>query len=390
MNPRRIGVHTLAVAAFGWALAAPAPAGGGPRIESVVPLAPQPHARAPATIWYDDFDGPAKTYAESQGDLDPAAGLGGAGGAMVCLYEAGSQGTGGRKVFFGDSPIYRPVRPGEKFDTVHWRVYVKHQPGWTGAPDKMSRATSFASSRWNQAMIAHVWSSGEPLTLDPASGVRDGRVVTTRYNDFANLHWLGNQPVSELRIHAADEAGWWVCVEAMAKLNTPGRRDGENRLWLDGRPACVRTNLDWRGTWAEKGINAVFLEAYWNKGSPVTQRRWYDAFVISSEPIGPVVTPPNPVLLRAAGRAPEPAAWEVAVAADGAEDRVLWTSRPLTAADGGRVRVDAAHGAFAGGRTALPPSGTFRCRIRERAADGAWTDWSPWHQAFRTASEEQR
>ena len=70
---------------------------------------------------------------------------------------------------FGDSPVGRPLRRGETFDEVYWRIYVKHQPGWTGSPAKMSRATSLTSERWTQAFILHVWSSGAFLTLDPAT-----------------------------------------------------------------------------------------------------------------------------------------------------------------------------------------------------------------------------
>ena len=39
--------------------------------------------------------------------------------------------------------------------------------------------------------------------------------------------------------------------------------------------------LDWHGTWDEFGINAVFLENYWNEGSVKRQARWFDDFVIS-------------------------------------------------------------------------------------------------------------
>ena len=344
-----------------------AAAAAAPRIESVGMSEPQPQAGDAATIWYDDFNGRPKAYTESQGEVDRREGFGGAGGAMRCRYEQGKQGEGNRKVFFGDSPVGRVVRKGESFDTVYWRLYVKHQPGWTGAPDKMSRATSLVTEKWNQAMIAHVWSSGESLTLDPASGVRGDRVVTTRYNDFDQLHWLGNKPVSEFKIHATEEAGWWVCVESMARLNTPGKKDGENRLWLDGRPACVRTNLDFRGTFTGKGINAVFLEAYWNKGSPVAQQRWYDNFVISTRPIGPVVCPCRPVLIRAAG-----AAWEAEIAAGDDANVTVWRSSELLAS-ADRVTADA-----------LAPDTLHRCRIRERATGGSWGEWSPWHQAFRT------
>lgn len=217
------------------------------RIDSVVPLPVQPHAADPAVIWFDDFDGPEKPYTESSGGLDDRAGDGGTGRAMVCLYNKGEQGIGNRKVFFGDSPTGRVARQGERFSEIYWRVYVKHQRGWTGGGEaKLSRITSIVSPRWAQAMIGHVWSNGETLTLDPASGVRDDRVVTTRYNDFANLHWLGNRP-ARLPISSPGEAGWWTCVEDRAKLNAPGNRDGLMQLWIDGRLESECTGLDWRG-----------------------------------------------------------------------------------------------------------------------------------------------
>lgn len=96
----------------------------------------------------------------------------------------------------------------------------------------------------------------------------DDTVVTTGYNDSPNLKWLGNRPASQFKLHGDDGAGWWVCVEARAKLNTPGEREGINQLWIDGRLEAERTGLDWRGSFTDRGINAVFLEAYWNAGSP--------------------------------------------------------------------------------------------------------------------------
>lgn len=96
---------------------------------------------------------------------------------------------------------------GETFDAIYWRVYVKHQPGWAGGGEaKLLRATSFTSERWTQAMIAHVWTSGEALALDPASGVRGGSIVTTRYNDFANLRWFANTSASTFQSNSRDDA----------------------------------------------------------------------------------------------------------------------------------------------------------------------------------------
>ena len=394
-SPIRVLLLLLACAGVAWIWPpGPARANDGPevpRIDSVVMSPSQPHQSDEAVVWYDDFNGPEKTYTESQGALDDSEAFGGQGRSMLSVYEKGTRGVGNRKVFFGDSPTGKVVRRGESFDDVYWRVYVKHQHGWTGGgPAKLSRATSIVSPRWAQAMIAHVWSSGEALTLDPASGVRGDRVVTTRYNDFPNLRWLSNKPVSQFKLHSTEEAGRWVCVEARAKLNTPGQKDGLIQLWIDGRLEAERRNLAWRGTYTEHGINAVFLETYWNSGSPVTQRRWIDNFVVSTRPIGPIVCPRNPVLIKTPYRGPGmQAAWEVEIATDGQGGTLVWRSNQLTAEE--RVRVDEDTGTFLGplgGQTQLAASTIYFFRVRQQSDGGQQSAWSPRHQPVKTEPGE--
>lgn len=396
-----------------------------PRIDSVAPLRPQPAQRDPAVIWYDDFDdlaSPAR-YGEKSGELVDTEHLGDRGMSLRMYYATGERGTGNRKVFFGDAPTYpeKVVRRGEKFTDVYWRVYVKHQRGWTGGgPAKMSRATSMTSANWQQAVIAHVWSGAEGLTLDPASGVQGDQVVTRRYNDFSRLHWLGNSPGSKFLIHSTEQAGRWVCVEARAKLNTPGKSDGYTALWIDGIFQTERKNLNWRESYDGHGINAVFLEAYWNRGSPVDQSRYMDEFVISTKPIGPVTVPLDPTLIKTPYFGPaKQNAWEIELAVrlekeePGAvrisestdlnraggrqygnpivgEDvwgTVAWKSRPI-AGEGLSVVVNAANGSFVGplvGKTSLTPGSEYFCRVRQQG-DGKWSEWSEWHQPFQTVA----
>ncbi|TKJ33714.1 MAG: hypothetical protein CEE38_20250 [Planctomycetes bacterium B3_Pla] len=379
-----LGVVSALGLGSAWAETLPAT----PRIDSLVSLRPSPLETDAAVIWYDDFDGPQKQYTESQGRIDTSQGFGGSGGSMLNFYKKGTRGVGNRKVFFGDSPTGKVVNRGRQYDEIYWRVYVKHQHGWTGGgPAKLSRATSIVSPTWAQGMIAHVWSSGEALTLDPATGVRGDSVVTTKYNDFGNLKWLGNRPASSFKLHSTEESGRWVCVEARVKLNTPGKKDGLNQLWIDGRLEAERTNLDWRGNYAKHGINAVFLETYWNRGSPVTQSRWIDNFVISTKLIGPVICPRNPVLIKTPYRGlGKQCAWEVEIAADDVGKATVWKSNLLTIPE--RVEVGEDTGCFVGplsGRKQLDSSKIYHIRVRQQSETGKWSAWSLWHQPFKTA-----
>lgn len=362
-----------------------------PRIDRLSMLDPQPNQTDPAVIWYDNFDAPEdqSRYAEKSGDVVERPSYGAGGKSLRMDYPKGSRGVGGRKVFFGDSPTHREqvVRGDESFTDIYWRIYVKHPHDWKGGgPAKLSRATSLVPPGWRQSMIAHVWSSGEPLTLDPASGVREGRVVTTKYNDFGNLRWLGNKPASQFNLHGKDGAGWWVCVEARAKLNTPGEKDGLNQLWIDGRLESERRNLDWRGTYQERGINAVFLEAYWNQGSPVDQARWFDNFVVSTKPIGPVYCSRNPVLFKTPYRGPGSLlSWQVELSSDESGSELVWKSNAIR--EGDKLRISTETGRFSGtlnGRTELAPEQVYYCRVRQQRDNGQWSAWSPWHQPFQT------
>lgn len=389
-----------------------APAAGLVRIDSVELLDPQPFASSPHVIWYDALDAPSDRYFEQQGGLTAKEALGGRGKSLEVFYARGKTGGGSanRKLAFGDCPVSRgkALERDRSFDDVYWRVYVKHPAGWVGGgPAKMSRAMVFNAGNWSQAMIAHVWGSGPNLTLDPVRAAEGTEATTTRYNDWDGLKWLGNAPGSQFTIHSPEEVGRWVCVEARARLNTPGESDGYNALWIDGIRQCERKNLDFRSRYTKHGINAIFLESYWNRGSPVDQYRWYDDLVVSTRPIGPVVTPLRPVLLATLREG----VWEAEIAvrvhpsADAASDgtvaiakteradrgrdrvigedvrgRVVWRSKPASSQ---RLKVDGEGGQFIGpraGKDSLEPDRVHFCRSRARGGP-----WSTWHQPFRTA-----
>ncbi len=363
------------------------------RVEYVEPLDSRPQAKDTAVLLYDDFSQPPDKqaryfeYDDAQGHFVWSAneGYGGRGGAMRCRFDKGQVSAGSLKVVFGKNPFGRGIHTQETFREIYWRVYVKHEAGWEGNPAKLTRATCLASPDWTQGFIGHVWGGkGDALCIDPATGIRDSRKVSTKYNDFANLHWLGLRQ-GQTPIFSPAESGRWVCIEAHVRLNTPDKQDGMFELWVDGHPEAARTDLDWEGHWDEYAIDAIFLENYWNDGSVKRQARWFDDFVISTRPIGPIATTTTPIFKRTALPT---AAWQAQVAADGEGNDVVWTSNATEGA-ATLLRVDRAHGTFRGsraGQSALAPDKTHWLRLRQRSASGAWSAWTAWHAPFHTAS----
>jgi len=174
-------------------------------------------------------------------------------------------------------------------------------------------------------------------------------------------------------------------VEASARLNTPGKSDGSTRLWIDGRLEAERENLNFRGSYTRHGINAVFLESYWNGGAVKTEGRWFDNFVVSTEPIGPVYCSPNPVLYKTPFHGlGNLEAWEVELASDVNGNDVVFSSQPVK--DGDQITIDPNTGNFTGSlqnNIQLLSGTTYFCRVRQKGIDGEWSDWSRWHQQFK-------
>lgn len=253
----------------------------------------------PGWIWCDDFESNRLAsyfeYDSANGNFVRAAGVGrSASMGMRARWTVGAVSVGSLHLAFGKTPLayFDPVDAGTAlYRDVYWRLYVRHQPGWTGSgPAKLSRAFGFAASSWAQSMIAHVWAgagaNSDFLFIDPASGTDVGGTLrTTSYNDFANFRWLGSQP-SALNIFANSRAGTWFCVEARARLNDAGLSNGVFQLWINDNLEAERTGLNWLGSFNAYAINAVYVENYWNDGSPAVQERYFDDFVVSTQRIG--------------------------------------------------------------------------------------------------------
>ncbi len=256
------------------------------------------------TIFCDDFEKPTPLkekyfeYDDNEGGFVREEGIGVDGSAgMRVRFAEGEVTAGALKKSIGRSPgpYFQETasEPDETFTEIYWRMDVRFQNGWIGGgADKLTRATTLLDG-WKQGMIAHVWSGGPNssnyMVMDPASGADPaGNIVSTKYNDFENLRWLGSKK-GTTNLFSKENAGQWHCIVAHVKLNTPGKSDGLFEFWINGELQARKENMNWHGDYNKDpenfGINAVFFENYWNAGSPQEQERYFDNIIISTEPI---------------------------------------------------------------------------------------------------------
>jgi hypothetical protein len=250
-------------------------------------------SRHPGWLWCDDFESDRdleNNYFEvnrAKGRLAVVAGP--AYGGTHSLrngYVTGMEEAGNIKLSIGKTPLHPMRYTDRNFDDLYWRFYLMTDAGWVGQPMKVTRATIIAGPNWSQAAIGHLWEDDRlGLGLDPASGVVGSTVVTTGWNDFPRLHWLGKAN-GRTQVYAPGNRGRWQCIEVHMQLNRPGRADGTFEFWVDGVPQAKKDNLDWRGDYTAYGINTITLEGWVNGGAPRDQNRYFDNFVVSTARIG--------------------------------------------------------------------------------------------------------
>ena len=222
--------------------------------------------------------------------------------ALKSNWGAGVQDAGSIKLSLGATPVSPKRYTDQKFNELYWRVYMKTSSNWTGQAFKVSRGTIFTASDWRQAAIGHLWEdsdTGAGMGLDPVSGVQGSTVVTTKYNDFNNMTWLGKKN-GAFQMYGTANREKWTCIEVRMKLNTPGASDGVLAFSVNGAAQATASNLNFRGSYTTYGINAILLESFiGGNGAPQNQSRWFDNFVVSKQPIGcmgsaPTTRKPNP------------------------------------------------------------------------------------------------
>ena len=80
--------------------------------------------------------------------------------------------------------------------------------------------------------------------------------------------------------------GHWSCFEQMVKHNTPGKRNGEVKVWVNGNLTADWPDLEIRTVDALK-IDQVYLGLHALHSERVN-KKWYNNVVIAKQYIGPI------------------------------------------------------------------------------------------------------
>jgi hypothetical protein len=408
---------SLRLAVFAPALFAGAAEPQMPKVERVRPLVPDPIASAPGVFFFEDLETitDLRERFQDQGldegrfrisDVDPFSGKKSIQQTYKPLSEFAQGADPGNAGwvwrFFGDNPYGQP-EPKGKFTTLVARWYHKFQEGFQprdGAhfPPKMARLGVFRPGDWSGAYRVYYWIGGDDahISIERRTRVPD-----------AHREWLPNH-YCNWGYADATNVGRWTHHELRVQLGE-GKRADRVQAWADGILICDVVGDDLAAGYREYTPNGMALDCYWNGGSPVSQSRFYDDFILSTEFVGPARTPLNPVIVRCPG--PQGMkAWEVEVArtvqkplvSDRTDDGVVIRYQPQqfdretvwkgsAAGAATEVAVGAEAGAFTGplaGKEALEPNTFYTVRIRWQAGDGVWSAWSPWHAGFATTWAE--
>ena len=128
---------------------------------------------------------------------------------------------------------------------------------------------------------------GRAFSVRPSmdgGGTRDGTL--SNYTYHADSGNYGD--TFEYNENGDIDFGQWYQIDHRLRMNTPGRRDGVMRAWVDGNLALNETDLELRDSDHSFGIGRVWHNCYFggNWESPETQSICFEDLYVSTE--GPI------------------------------------------------------------------------------------------------------
>jgi hypothetical protein len=265
------GLLTALLVVFGAAIAVAQGAGpatalpNGPGLAAKYP-ADRGLADDPAVLWFEDFEGVevadlAKRWDSVNNKNERVIAwqedvpIGALGKRSIELSATVSENDGGY--------LYKKLP--REVDTAFARFYVKF-PQDAGYIHHFVHFGGYRpATRWPQGGAGDRPRGDERMTVGIEPYGDSGRLQPPGYWNFypywhemkasvGNRYWGNSITPPQPAVVPRDK---WQCVEIMLKANTPGERDGELALWLDGQLSMHVRRGSPRGEWTGMGFRLL-------------------------------------------------------------------------------------------------------------------------------------
>jgi len=200
---------------------------------------------------------------------------------------------------YGSSLGSGKLKPG--WDVMHLRWYVRFSENYTGG--KHGTTSALDERTWVPGA-----SGKRPTGTDKANSMvclgKDGLPGMYYYNLDQRGRW-GSGGKQNVGAPAKLENGKWHCLEIASAMNTPGQKDGWQRLWVNGKLKGEWKSVRWRTAESLKWNSWCFLIGS-NDKAPGEQYLLLDNVVVATEYIGLMVKEaPKPAASQTEGASPK-------------------------------------------------------------------------------------
>ena len=191
---------------------------------------------------------------------------------------------------FGASLLYKfREKLGAEPEEIYLRYYLRFADDWDPARGGKLPGISgtYGRAGWGGRKVngRDGWSARGLF-----EGQKSGRTPVGTYCYHADMkgkygsHWRWNRDD-----RGQLENNRWYAIEQYVKMNTPGKRDGIIRAWVDGKLAMERTDIRFRDVPTLK-IEAIWMNVYFGGTSTAESAHhlYLDEVVVSRDRIGPL------------------------------------------------------------------------------------------------------
>jgi len=181
---------------------------------------------------------------------------------------------------------------------MHARWYVKFAPDCDYIHHFVTIVAELPATRWPTGGAGELLAGGKKFSTGLEPWGRWGKYPAPGAWNFYTYWWKmkrsgdgkywGNSFMPEPAV--VPERGRWYAMEMMVQANTPGKADGRQAFWVDGKKVGDFEGIEWRAS-ADLKANAFWLMSYITDHSAKTNkvnRVWFDDVVVATDYIGPI------------------------------------------------------------------------------------------------------